>query len=79
MRSPSCAPVSRARRPQILIVSACVSLGISYMEESDGEDWLSKWVEPGVIVLILILNAAVGVAMVRAPLGAPANRHPKGR
>jgi len=49
------------------------------MEESDGEDWLSKWVEPGVIVLILILNAAVGVAMVRAPLGAPANRHPKGR
>ena len=43
-----------------------MSLGISFLEDSGEGSALSKWVEPGVIVLILILNATVGVAMVRA-------------
>ncbi len=51
---------------QILLVAAAVSFGISYAEEEAGADPLSKFIEPGVIVLILVLNATVGVWMARA-------------
>jgi len=51
---------------QILLLAALVSFGISYAEESEGADALSKFIEPGVIVLILVLNATVGVWMARA-------------
>ena len=51
---------------QILLLAALVSFGISYAEEAEGADKLSKFIEPGVIVLILVLNATVGVWMARA-------------
>ena len=51
---------------QILLVAAAVSFGISYAEEDEHTDKLSKFIEPGVIILILVLNATVGVWMVRA-------------
>jgi hypothetical protein len=51
---------------QILLLAALVSFGISYAEEAEGADALSKFIEPGVIVLILVLNATVGVWMARA-------------
>lgn len=47
-----------------------MSLGISYAEETEASDALSKFVEPGVIVLILVLNATVGVWMARHTRGA---------
>jgi len=64
---------------QILLVAAALSFGISYAEEAAGDDWRAKFVEPGVIVLILVLNATVGVIMVRslppsAPFHPPAPR-----
>lgn len=68
---------------QILLVAAALSFGISYAEETAGDDWRAKFVEPGVIVLILVLNATVGVIMVREPFrfrplppASPAPRRP---
>jgi len=43
---------------KILIAAAIVSLGLSYF---DGETGWTAFVEPGVIVLILVANATVGV------------------
>lgn len=53
-----------------------MSLGISYAEETAESDALSKFVEPGVIVLILVLNATVGVWMARAGRAAGDARGP---
>ncbi len=51
----------RSGHLQILLASAGVSFGLAYFdEESQHEGWRA-YVEPFVIVLILILNAAVGV------------------
>ena len=68
MMHPACLPLMRDGpcAPQILLLAALVSFGISYAEESEGADALSKFIEPGVIVLILVLNATVGVWMARA-------------
>ena len=57
-------------------MAACVSFGISYAEEEPGADKLAKFIEPGVIVLILVLNATVGVWMVRALAASPALPRP---
>lgn len=43
-----------------------MSFGISYFEESEEEKGVGHFIEPMVIVLILVLNATVGVWMVCA-------------
>ena len=65
-RAAPCSALTHSARFQILLVAACMSLGISWLEEAEGADKLSKFIEPGVIVLILVLNATVGVWMARA-------------
>lgn len=46
---------------QILLGSAAVSFGLAFYDEGARHEGLRAFVEPLVIVLILILNAAVGV------------------
>jgi Ca2+-transporting ATPase len=46
---------------QILLGSAGVSFGLAFYDEEAQHEGLRAFVEPLVIVLILILNAAVGV------------------
>jgi hypothetical protein len=60
-------------------VAAAVSFGISYAEEEAHTDKLSKFIEPGVIVLILVLNATVGVWMARARAECRRARRPRGK
>ncbi|PPQ68498.1 hypothetical protein CVT26_003437 [Gymnopilus dilepis] len=45
----------------ILLGSAVISFVLALLEESDGSSWWSAFVEPVVILLILVANAAVGV------------------
>jgi len=45
----------------ILLGSAVVSFALALLEESDGSSWGGAFVEPIVILLILVANAAVGV------------------
>jgi P-type Ca2+ transporter type 2C len=49
------------RLVQILLAVAVLSGVFSYMEMGHGEPWYKSFVEPMVILTILVLNAAVGV------------------
>lgn len=45
---------------QLLLLAACVSLVLAFFNEHDDEG-LRAYIEPFVILLILVLNAMVGV------------------
>ncbi len=46
---------------QILLLAAGISFVLAYIEEGSHEEGIRAYIEPLVIVLILILNAVVGV------------------
>jgi Ca2+-transporting ATPase len=46
---------------QILLLAAVVSFVLAYLEEGSHEEGIRAYIEPLVILMILILNAIVGV------------------
>ena len=46
---------------QVLLLAAVVSFVLAYLEEGSHEEGIRAYIEPFVILMILILNAVVGV------------------
>ena len=46
---------------QVLLLAALVSFLLAYFEEGSSEEGIRAYIEPFVILLILVLNAIVGV------------------
>lgn len=51
----------RERLLQVLLIAAVVSFALAYFEEGSAEEGFRAYIEPAVILLILALNAFVGV------------------
>lgn len=64
-RIPDAAHAPPTPGKQILLLAAAVSFGISLFEDSEEEKGIGHFIEPLVIIFILVLNATVGVWMVR--------------
>lgn len=56
---------------KILLLAAVVSFVLAFFDEESKHEGIKAFIEPGVILLILILNAGVGVWQVGHGIGCP--------